>query len=228
MTATAPPPVAGPPGPTTDDGEPRGTPGARAVAPVAMAGGALAAGVVAGGCALLTLRPAVLGAVADPTVAVVVLFSALLAVGVGWPGVAGGAGDGPGAARTGHGRAPAPTVAAAVALGVAAFAVGRVLGGGRAPAPFAVRLVALNSLAAVAEEAFFRRLAYGVLSASGPAAAVAGTAVLFAVVHVTVYGAWVLPIDLAAGLVLGWQRWATGSWLAPAATHVVANLLVMV
>lgn len=50
---------------------------------------------------------------------------------------------------------------------------------------------------------------------------------LFAVVHVTVYGAWVLPLDLAAGLVLSWQRWATGSWGVPAVTHVVANLLVV-
>jgi hypothetical protein len=33
-----------------------------------------------------------------------------------------------------------------------------------------------------------------------------------------------MPIDFAAGLVLGWQRWATGTWTAPAATHVFANL----
>jgi membrane protease YdiL (CAAX protease family) len=37
----------------------------------------------------------------------------------------------------------------------------------------------------------------------------------------------VLPLDLAAGLLLGWQRQATGSWAVPAATHVVANLLVV-
>jgi hypothetical protein len=39
---------------------------------------------------------------------------------------------------------------------------------------------------------------------------------------------WALPIDLAAGAVLGWQRWATGSWAVPAVTHVVANLLMVV
>jgi membrane protease YdiL (CAAX protease family) len=44
---------------------------------------------------------------------------------------------------------------------------------------------------------------------------------------VTVYGWWVLPIDIAAGLVLAWQRWATGSWKVPAVTHVLANLLVV-
>jgi membrane protease YdiL (CAAX protease family) len=79
----------------------------------------------------------------------------------------------------------------------------------------------------VAEEAFFRRLVYGALLRSGPAAALVGSSVLFAAVHVTVYGAWVLPLDLAAGLLLGWQRRATGSWAVPAVAHVVANLLVV-
>ena len=50
----------------------------------------------------------------------------------------------------------------------------------------------LNTLAAVAEEAFFRRLVYGaLLRAAGAAWAVTGSAVLFAVVHVTIYGTWV-------------------------------------
>jgi hypothetical protein len=38
----------------------------------------------------------------------------------------------------------------------------------------------------------------------------------------------VLPIDLAAGLVLSWQRWASGSWRVPAVTHVLANVLVVI
>ena len=89
-------------------------------------------------------------------------------------------------------------------------------------------MVALVSLAAVAEEAFFRRLVYDLLLPSGAAAAVLGSAALFAVVHVSVYGFWVLPIDVGAGLLLSWQRWATGSWAAPAVTHVLANLLVVI
>jgi membrane protease YdiL (CAAX protease family) len=52
------------------------------------------------------------------------------------------------------------------------------------------------------------------------------TAVLFAAVHLPLYGAGALPLNLAAGVLLGWQRWATGSWTAPAATHAIANLLV--
>jgi membrane protease YdiL (CAAX protease family) len=89
-------------------------------------------------------------------------------------------------------------------------------------------VVATASVAAVAEELFFRRLVYGWLARWGPLLAVAGSAVLFAAVHVPVYGPGILPIDLAAGLVFGWQRWASGTWTAPAATHVVANLLALV
>jgi membrane protease YdiL (CAAX protease family) len=82
-------------------------------------------------------------------------------------------------------------------------------------------------LAAVAEERFFRRLCFGLLSPAGPGYAVVATAVLFAAVHVGTYGVWVLPVDLAAGLLLGWQRWSTGSWTVPAITHAVANVLVL-
>ena len=57
--------------------------------------------------------------------------------------------------------------------------------------------------------------------------ALGGSALLFAAVHVTVYGLWVLPLDLAAGLLLGWQRQVTGSWAVPAVTHALANLLVV-
>ena len=72
--------------------------------------------------------------------------------------------------------------------------------------------------------AIVRRL----LEEGGAVFAVAGSTVLFAAVHVSIYGLWALPIDVAAGLVFGWQRWATGSWSVPAATHVVANLLMVV
>ena len=117
--------------------------------------------------------------------------------------------------------------AAVVALGVGAFAVGRLVGGGHAAVPATMVLVLTNTLAAVAEEAFFRRLCFGLLAPAGVAWAVVGSALLFAVVHVTTYGWWVLPLDLAAGLVFGWQRATTGSWRAPAITHVLVNLLVV-
>jgi membrane protease YdiL (CAAX protease family) len=82
-------------------------------------------------------------------------------------------------------------------------------------------------LAAVAEEALFRRLAYGGLERFGAAVAIAGSALLFGLVHVPAYGLAALPVDVGAGLLFGWQRWASGTWTAPAATHAFANALVV-
>ena len=84
-----------------------------------------------------------------------------------------------------------------------------------------------NTLAAVAEEAFFKAFPLPAVEPGTAREVFIGTAALFAAKHVTVYGTWVLPIDLAAGFILSWQRWATGSWAVPAITHVVANVLVV-
>jgi membrane protease YdiL (CAAX protease family) len=178
-----------------------------------------AVAVAAGGCAALTARPLLLEVTgARPAPVLTVLFLCLLAVSVLWP------------SRAGASKAilSRRTVLPVLALGIGAFVTGRILVAGSPPPVGATAfVVGLNSLAAVAEEAFFRRLVYGALLAAGPAVAVVGSAVLFAAVHVTVYGAWVLPLDLAAGLLFGWQRHATGSWAVPAVTHAVANLLVV-
>ncbi len=115
-----------------------------------------------------------------------------------------------------------------VGLGIAAFGLARWLQASPTlPATIMPLTVAGNVLAAVAEELFFRRLMYGWLLKAGTGVAVGGTAAAFAAVHVPVYGVTILPIDLAAGLLFGWQRWATGSWSASAVTHVAANLLQM-
>jgi membrane protease YdiL (CAAX protease family) len=172
--------------------------------------------VIAAGCALLAARPLFGYWTSDPTAQLVVLFVALLSVGALWPITA------PRIVLTRR------RVLVPLAVGIVAFALGRVLGGGHAPAAIASRVLLLNTLAAVAEEAFFRRLVYARLLVGGEVAAIVGSAVLFAAVHVSVYGVWVLPIDLAAGLLLGWQRHASGSWAAPAATHVFANILVVI
>jgi membrane protease YdiL (CAAX protease family) len=175
------------------------------------------AAVLVLGCVLLEARPALVGSSSHPGTLLVVLFVALLAVGASWPLPDDASRPRAGLART----------TAVVLIGVAAFALGRVVGGGHAPVPATLAFVAANTLAAVAEEAFFRRLCFGLLAPAGTAWAVFGSALLFAVVHVTTYGWWVLPLDLAAGLVFGWQRATTGSWSAPAVTHVVVNLLVV-
>jgi membrane protease YdiL (CAAX protease family) len=141
------------------------------------------------------------------------LFVTLLVVSVAWP------------VRPATG--PERSVLPVLLLGIAAFAVGRILAGGAGVPAATGFVVGINTLAAVAEEAFFRRLVYGALLGGGPGLALVGSSALFAAVHVTVYGVWVLPLDLAAGLLLGWQRQATGSWAVPAVTHAVANLLVV-
>jgi len=145
----------------------------------------------------------------------VAFFLALGVAGAAWP-----------VAR--NGRAGLPTSLAVLALGAAGFALGRAAVDVPLRSTGLAVAIALNALAAVAEEAFFRRYLYGLIAASGgPAVAVVLTATAFALVHVTVWGWWVLPLDLAAGLVLSWQRAATGRWSVPAATHVLANTLAL-
>lgn len=172
--------------------------------------------LAAAGCAALLARPSLLPDGRDPTARLVWLFLVLGLVGALWP--------------TGDRDRPAPARVAALALGLGSFAfvVGRFATGGLAAAhPWFVRSVVLNALAAVAEEAFFRRLVYDLLARFGPGPAVAGSAALFAVAHVTIWGLWVLPLDLAAGLLLSWQRSVTGRWSVPACTHVLANALAL-
>jgi membrane protease YdiL (CAAX protease family) len=165
------------------------------------------------GCVLLVLRPSLIRATSSPVLVLVAVFSLVGALGAWWP--------------LPHEGRPSAPVGLALAVGVGGFALGRIIGGGHSPGPLTLHIVVLNSLAAVAEEAFFRRLCYGILGSGGAAWAAGGSAILFALVHLTTYGAWVLPIDMAAGLILGWQRWATRSWRVPALTHVVANLFVV-
>jgi len=111
-----------------------------------------------------------------------------------------------------------------LALGVLAFAAARWLA---APLPGPITAFAVGATigAAVAEEVFFRRLVYGWIAPTSDALAIIGAAALFAIVHVPAYGARVFPLDLAAGIFFGWQRWATGGWIAPALTHAAANVL---
>lgn len=79
--------------------------------------------------------------------------------------------------------------------------------------------------AAVGEEVLFRRAMYGFLERGGAVIAITGTSLSFALVHVPMYGWKVAGVDLAAGVLFGWQRWATGSWASPAVTHAAANVI---
>jgi len=118
-----------------------------------------------------------------------------------------------------------PAIAVCV-IGVAAFAAARIIGDGvgvRYDA-FGIGVVVF---AALAEEAFFRGYLHERLVAFDlrPVLVGAVTATLFALIHVPTYGLWVLPLDLAAGALLAWQREAARTWLVPAVTHAAANLM---
>jgi membrane protease YdiL (CAAX protease family) len=124
---------------------------------------------------------------------------------------------------------------------IAAVAVGT-LGGGALigawllshPAP-GVHVAPLNAalalwtpavtLVAVAEEVAIRGALFNaVRSWSGDGGALVATTLLFAAIHVPLYGIGSLPLDLAAGLLLGGLRIVGGGVLAPAVAHVVADL----
>jgi membrane protease YdiL (CAAX protease family) len=116
-----------------------------------------------------------------------------------------------------------------VPLGIGVAAV---LAAGVVAGPFPDRRAGVAAgvvavVAAVAEEALFRRLLYDRLLRFGVVAAVGGTAVVFALVHLPAYGVAAMPVDLGAALLLSWQRYASGRWTVPAVTHAVANLLAV-
>jgi membrane protease YdiL (CAAX protease family) len=114
-----------------------------------------------------------------------------------------------------------------LAIGVASTILASTIAGPPVPAPHASLALPLSAVAAVAEEALFRRVAYGKLMRFGAFVAIAGSAVLFASVHLAAYGVAAMPVDLGAGLLFGWQRWASGTWLVPAGTHAFANALAI-
>lgn len=130
-------------------------------------------------------------------------------------------------------RRPAPTTdpplapAAVLALGLGAVTAATLAGGTAVPVAWSAAALPLSLLAAVAEEALFRRAAYGGLERFGSPTAIAVTALLFALVHLPAYGTAAFPVDVGAGLLLGWQRWASGTWAVPAATHAAANLVAV-
>jgi membrane protease YdiL (CAAX protease family) len=126
------------------------------------------------------------------------------------------------AGSTSH-RALPTVLVAAIGIGLVVLVAvrsGPALSPGLAPG-----VLALDVGAAVAEEALFRRLLYGWLVRWGAVVAVAGSAVAFALVHVPAYGVGSLWVNLGAGLLFGWQRWASGGWGAPAVTHAAANVM---
>ncbi len=81
------------------------------------------------------------------------------------------------------------------------------------------------ALVAVAEEVAFRGVLFNAFRDwTGAGGALVGTTLVFGLIHVPLYGAGALPLDLAVGLLLGGLRIASGGVLAPAVAHVIADL----
>ena len=171
--------------------------------------------VVVGGLAFLLGRPGLHGM----TFGVLLLVAGYLVLG--------------GAALVVRERHAAGPAGAPLGWGVTlGIGVAAVLAAGVVAGPFPDRRVgvaagAITVAAGVAEEALFRRVLYDRLLRFGVVAAVGGTAVVFALVHLPAYGVAAMPVDLGAALLLSWQRYASGRWTVPAVTHAVANLLAV-
>jgi uncharacterized protein len=186
---------------------------------------------VAAGLAFLLARPA-LGAVpaAVPLLAAGYLALAATALAVPAPAPAAPAREvaaRPAGARGAGGAAAPLGWGVVLGIGLAAVALAGMVAGPAPPPRVGAAAAGLGLLAAVAEEALFRRLLYARLVGYGAVVAVLGSAVLFALVHLPAYGTAALPVDLGAGLLLSWQRFASGRWTVPAVTHAVANLLAV-
>ena len=81
------------------------------------------------------------------------------------------------------------------------------------------------ALVVLAEEALLRGAVFDAVSEwNGAAAALAVTSVVFALLHLPLYGVQALPIDLGVGVFLGGLRVMTGGVAAPAVAHLVADL----
>jgi membrane protease YdiL (CAAX protease family) len=182
------------------------------------------------GLAFLLARPG-LGAL-PASARTGVLAAGYLATGLAAAAAAGQAGQRRGAAPAPPGGGAAVVrlrrPAGVLALGVAAIAAAALLARPVPPLPGGTVALGLGLLAAVAEEALFRGALYALLERRGALLAVGVSASLFALVHVPSYGLAALPVDFGAGLLFGWQRWASGRWTAPAATHAAANLLAVI
>lgn len=152
---------------------------------------------------------------ASPTAAL--LFSAVLLIGVA-------------VCRADLGDVSWPGAALGVAGGVALVIVSLVglpaiMLGPRATSATLLWWVPLVSLVAVSEELVLRGVLFSAVRAQrGDAVAVIVTALLFAVVHLPLYGTGAMPIDLCVGVFLGSLRVISGGVAAPALAHVIADV----
>jgi membrane protease YdiL (CAAX protease family) len=116
----------------------------------------------------------------------------------------------------------------AAAVGVADGSAGRLaLGPGAWFAGGLAAWAAITVLVATAEELVLRGVLFDAIEhafGGNVVAAVMVTSVVFALIHVPLYGWHVVPLDLGVGLLLGGLRLVSGGVIAPAAAHVIADL----
>lgn len=83
----------------------------------------------------------------------------------------------------------------------------------------------ITILVASAEELILRGILFDAIGeAAGIAAAVVVTSLVFALIHVPLYGWHVVPLDIGVGVFLAGLRLASGSVAAPAIAHIMADL----
>ena len=112
-----------------------------------------------------------------------------------------------------------------VALAGAALGGSTPISGLARPAAPLIPWASVTIIVAVGEEVVLRGLLFDRLRrAGGTPLALVATTVLFAAMHVPLYGWHVVPLDLAVGLALGGLRVATRGMVAPAIAHAVADL----
>ena len=153
-----------------------------------------------------------------PPLVVGALFGIVL-VGIAWVG----------------GLRPAAIRPEAIAIGLAGAAVlvGLAIGASRL-AGLPLRVVPqtdfawwamITILVASAEELILRGILFDAISeAAGVGVAVVATSLIFALIHVPLYGWHVVPLDIGVGVFLAGLRLASGSVAAPAIAHIVADL----
>jgi membrane protease YdiL (CAAX protease family) len=125
---------------------------------------------------------------------------------------------------------PARALAAGVASGIVLVAISIVARWPQMPlvpghaAPFAP-WVAVTALVASGEELVLRGTLWRwAAAAGGETFGLLATSLLFALIHVPIYGPGVIPLDFGVGLIFGGLRVWFGGPAAPAAAHIVADL----
>ncbi len=158
-----------------------------------------------------------MGSIADPVTIGALFGTALLAVALA-------TGLRPASPRPG---AIVRGIAGGLVLVVVATVAHPVSGLPMAPTPVPlVPWAVVTILVATAEEAILRGALFDSLfEAGGVASAIVLTSLVFAVMHVPLYGWHVVPLDLGVGLVLGGLRILSGGIAAPAVAHAIADLV---